>query len=144
MLSLRLGIDYFARIAACAALLTTSLIGQWLHNHAHHLDDHHCSQSEQSAHANSTSCGHSHSIPVPVDHGGSKGHHDSPAVPHDHDSCSICYVISQAFAESLLATGPIASEPLFESRQIVSEIAVRDAKCTPIARGPPVGNACHC
>ena len=136
----RPGIEYFARIAACAALLTTSFLGQWLHHLQHNVCGHECSQSAHSCypqHTHRHSCEHSHSCSHSIDHEKTTPDHNSPAVPHDHNSCNICYVIGQAIANPVLTTAPIVTEPLFEQLRTESEFSAPASRCIPIARGPP-------
>lgn len=147
MLSLRLGIECFVRIAACAALLTTSLLGQWLHHLDHHLSHQKCSNSAnfpQPPHCYTCQCEHSNKISHSNDNKFPEHEHDSPAVPHDHGSCSICYVISQAVSNPVLTAGLTVSEPLFQQLQTESEFAAPASCCTPIARGPPAGLPGRC
>lgn len=147
MTSLRPGIEYFARIAACAALLTTSFLGQWLHHLQYDVCRHECSQPTHSClptHAHRHCTEHSHRISHPVDQETAQHDHDSPAMPHDHHSCSICYVIGQAVSNPVRATAPTKTEPLFERLQTESEFAAAASCCIPIARGPPAGCAGRC
>lgn len=137
MQSLRPGIEYFARIAACAALLTTSLFGQWLHHQAYHNGHEQGVNSSCSARLNCHSCGHLHSNPPQAVDGKPSDEQNSPAAPHDHNSCGICYVIGQAVSNPVTVVAPTSVEPLFEQQRTESEDAAPASCCLPIARGPP-------
>lgn len=133
----RSGIEYFARIAACAALLTTSFFGQWLHHLAFHNENEQGINSACSAQPHSHSCGHSHSKHALTNEGPRSEDQKSPAAPHDHNSCGICYVIAQAASDPVTVMAPTSVEPLFELHVTASEFASHAECCTPIARGPP-------
>lgn len=103
MLSLRSGMEYFARIVAGATLLTTSFLGQWLHHLEHDVCGHECSLSTHSClptHTYNHDPEHSVSTSQQVVHETPAHDHDTPAVPHDHHTCSICYVIGQAVQQA--------------------------------------------
>ena len=137
MQPLRPGIEYFARIAACAALLTTSLFGQWLHHQAYHNEIEQSANSSCSSHSHCHSCGHSPSSRPQSNDGKPSGEQNSPAAPHDHNSCGICYVIDQCVSDPVTVVAPTAIEPLFEPRGTESEDTAPASCCLPIARGPP-------
>lgn len=136
----RRGIENFASIAACAAILTTSFLGHWLHHLQHDVCAHECSHSAHSSiptPSHHHTCEHSHRCPRSDDRDGSKRDHQSPAAPHDHNSCSICYVIGQAIASPILTAAPTVTEPLFEQLRTESESSAPASRCIQIARGPP-------
>ena len=137
MQPLRPRIEYFARIAACAALLATSLFGQWLHHKAYHNENGQAVNSSCASHSHCHSCEHSHSNSSQTDDGKSSHKQNSPAAPHDHNSCGICYVIGQAVSDPLTVVAPTSVEPLFEQQRTESEDAAPASCCLPIARGPP-------
>ena len=58
-----------------------------------------------------------------VDGENSTYNHDLPAAPHDHNSCSICYVIGQAVSNLVLTSALEVTEPLFEQSLAHSERA---------------------
>ena len=147
VLSLRSGMEYFARIVACAALLTTSFLGQWLHHLEHDVCGYEYSRSKHSClptHTHNHDSEHPDSAPHGVDRETPAHDHDSPAVPHDHHTCSICYVIGQAVSNPVLIAAPTLTEPLFEQVQSESEFAASASCCIPIARGPPASLSGRC
>jgi len=133
-------IGSFARIAACAALLTTTLFGQWLHNLQDHCAGHRGCESanlQHAAHCHHHSCGHEHR-PSRADEYANDGKREAPPLaPHDHSSCVICGVLAQLVTSSKVAVAPAVTEPLFEHRQPENEFAAPVSRCSPVARGPP-------
>ena len=137
MLRHRPEIECFARIAACAAILTTSLFGQWLHYHAYHSENGQVASSSCPSQSPCHACGHSHSKPAKANDEKPTEDQKSPAVPHDHNSCAICYVIGQAVSNRVIVVLPTSVEPLFEKYVVLSEFAIHALRCTATARGPP-------
>lgn len=137
MQPLQPGIEYFARIAACAAILTTSLAGQWLHHLAYHNESQQGAIPSCPSHSHDNACGHLHRHSTEAADGKKSKDQNSPAAPHDHNFCGVCHLLGQAVSSPVSVVALISVEPLFEQQRTDGEDASHVACCTPIARGPP-------